>query len=92
MKELQLDMTRNYLQLCYDCTDAHRCDTEARCMACWVERQTAGRDLDEMDEMDEMDETGTERETVMEMETDWERARETGTERETEQLLALYAE
>lgn len=33
--------TRNYLQFCYTCLDAHKCDTEAKCMACWEEKGLA---------------------------------------------------
>ena len=53
MKELQLDITRNFMQLCYDCTDAHRCDTEAQCMACWLE-QPAAEAADEADETEKL--------------------------------------
>ncbi|QDH23320.1 hypothetical protein [Saccharibacillus brassicae] len=31
-------MTRNYLTLCYNCQDAHLCDTEEQCLACWTEQ------------------------------------------------------
>ncbi|MFC4102271.1 hypothetical protein [Paenibacillus xanthanilyticus] len=27
--------TRNLLQFCYTCHEAHECDTERKCIACW---------------------------------------------------------
>ena len=35
------EITRNYLRFCYDCTDAAGCDTEAKCLACWEDREQA---------------------------------------------------
>jgi len=32
---------RNYLQYCYTCLDAHKCDTVAKCTACWEEKGIA---------------------------------------------------
>ncbi|WP_172251008.1 hypothetical protein [Saccharibacillus deserti] len=31
-------LTRNYLTLCYNCQDAHLCETEEQCLACWAEQ------------------------------------------------------
>ncbi|MGZ7441564.1 hypothetical protein [Paenibacillus sp. TH7-28] len=31
-------VTRNYLQFCYTCEDAHLCTTEDMCQACWAEK------------------------------------------------------
>ncbi|MDO3412258.1 hypothetical protein QWJ34_21015 [Saccharibacillus sp. CPCC 101409] len=31
-------LTRNYLTLCYNCQDAHLCETEEKCLACWSEQ------------------------------------------------------
>ncbi|NGZ74617.1 hypothetical protein [Saccharibacillus alkalitolerans] len=31
-------LTRNYLTLCYNCQDAHLCDTEEQCLACWADQ------------------------------------------------------
>ncbi|GGO02120.1 hypothetical protein [Saccharibacillus kuerlensis] len=31
-------MTRNYLNLCYNCQDAYLCETEEQCLACWSEQ------------------------------------------------------
>ncbi|MFD1175735.1 hypothetical protein ACFQ3W_05375 [Paenibacillus puldeungensis] len=47
----QETVTRNYLQFCYTCEDAHLCTTEEMCKACWAEKG-----LDEM-EADGADET-----------------------------------
>lgn len=30
-------VTRNFLQFCYTCEDAHLCTTEKTCQACWAE-------------------------------------------------------
>lgn len=30
--------TRNYLQFCYHCDDAHLCTTEEACQACWADQ------------------------------------------------------
>ncbi|WP_167336659.1 hypothetical protein [Paenibacillus camerounensis] len=30
-------VTRNLLQLCYNCDDAHLCETEEQCRACWAD-------------------------------------------------------
>ncbi|MCR2804064.1 hypothetical protein [Paenibacillus soyae] len=27
--------TKNLLQFCYTCAEAHTCDTEKKCIACW---------------------------------------------------------
>ncbi|GIP55999.1 MULTISPECIES: hypothetical protein [Paenibacillus] len=32
------NLTRNFLQLCYTCDDAHLCMTEEACQACWAEQ------------------------------------------------------
>lgn len=40
----QETVTRNYLQFCYTCEDAHLCTTEEMCKACWTEKG-----LDEME-------------------------------------------
>ncbi|GAA0137199.1 hypothetical protein YSY43_40400 [Paenibacillus sp. YSY-4.3] len=37
MKTNQDQVTRNLLQFCYHCEDAHLCTTEETCKACWVE-------------------------------------------------------
>ncbi|MDT3424765.1 hypothetical protein J2Z22_000277 [Paenibacillus forsythiae] len=38
MKTFETDfVTRNLLQLCYTCEDAHQCQTEEQCRACWAE-------------------------------------------------------
>ncbi|WP_430522297.1 hypothetical protein [Paenibacillus brevis] len=34
----QENVTRNYLQFCYTCEDAHLCTTEETCQACWAEQ------------------------------------------------------
>ncbi len=31
-------LTRNYLNLCYNCQDAHLCESEEQCLACWAEQ------------------------------------------------------
>lgn len=31
-------MTVNLLRLCYNCDDAHLCETEEQCRACWTEQ------------------------------------------------------
>ncbi|GIP24276.1 MULTISPECIES: hypothetical protein [Paenibacillus] len=31
-------MTRNLLQFCYTCEDAHMCDCEEKCIECWAEK------------------------------------------------------
>ncbi|GGH22147.1 hypothetical protein [Paenibacillus segetis] len=33
----QETVTRNLLQFCYTCEDAHLCTTEEICKACWAE-------------------------------------------------------
>lgn len=33
----QETVTRNLLQFCYTCEDAHLCTTEEICKACWTE-------------------------------------------------------
>ncbi len=33
----QDQVTRNLLQFCYNCEDAHLCTTEEACKACWAE-------------------------------------------------------
>lgn len=39
MKTFETDyMTRNLLQLCYNCDDAYLCQTEEQCRACWAEQ------------------------------------------------------
>ncbi|MNZ65654.1 hypothetical protein D3C78_838520 [compost metagenome] len=38
------DFTRNYLQFCYTCLDAHQCDTEGKCVACWDDKAQAAAD------------------------------------------------
>lgn len=35
------ELTRMYLQFCYNCQDAHTCDTEAQCLECLHEREQA---------------------------------------------------
>ncbi|MFB9324856.1 hypothetical protein ACFFSY_02730 [Paenibacillus aurantiacus] len=46
--------TRNLLQFCYTCQEAHECDTERRCIACWqangtwVEPANAERTTEEL--------------------------------------------
>ncbi|WP_169733350.1 MULTISPECIES: hypothetical protein [Paenibacillus] len=38
MKTFETDfVTKNLLQLCYTCEDAHQCQTEEQCRACWAE-------------------------------------------------------
>ena len=38
MTTFQTDyVTRNLLQLCYNCDDAHLCETEEKCRACWAD-------------------------------------------------------
>lgn len=32
----QEDVTRNLLQFCYTCEDAHLCTTEEACQECWT--------------------------------------------------------
>jgi hypothetical protein len=36
--ETQNLFTVNYLKFCYTCQDAHQCDTEGKCVACWEEK------------------------------------------------------
>ena len=38
MTNFNEQITRNFMQLCYHCDDAHRCDTEQKCMQCWEEQ------------------------------------------------------
>ncbi|GKU78855.1 hypothetical protein [Paenibacillus sp. L3-i20] len=28
-------ITKNMIQYCYTCPDAHKCDTEEKCKTCW---------------------------------------------------------
>ncbi|MFD1774632.1 hypothetical protein [Paenibacillus rhizophilus] len=38
MKTFETDfVTKNLLQLCYNCEDAYLCETEEQCKACWAE-------------------------------------------------------
>ncbi|MHA0857974.1 hypothetical protein [Paenibacillus sp. CMAA1364] len=32
------ETTKNYLQFCYTCEDAHLCTTEEKCKSCWAEQ------------------------------------------------------
>jgi hypothetical protein len=41
MRANENELTKLYLQLCYTCLDAHNCETEEKCMKCWVEKETA---------------------------------------------------
>ncbi|NWL90118.1 MULTISPECIES: hypothetical protein [unclassified Paenibacillus] len=34
----QEQTTRNYLQFCYTCEDAHLCTTEEACQDCWAKK------------------------------------------------------
>lgn len=29
------EITKNMIKYCYTCEDAHKCDTEEKCIACW---------------------------------------------------------
>lgn len=31
-------ITHNMIQYCYTCPQAHECDTEEKCIACWIEK------------------------------------------------------
>lgn len=39
-------ITRNFLQFCYTCEDAHLCTTEETCQACWAEAGLAEMEAD----------------------------------------------
>ncbi|MFC7680253.1 hypothetical protein [Paenibacillus sp. GCM10028914] len=39
-------MTVNLLRLCYNCDDAHLCETEEKCRACWAEQGLLPTDED----------------------------------------------
>ncbi|MNP55954.1 hypothetical protein D3C76_1506420 [compost metagenome] len=43
------DISKNLLQFCYTCEDAHLCTTEEKCRACWTEQGLLA-DQDELDE------------------------------------------
>ncbi|WP_339314606.1 hypothetical protein [Paenibacillus sp. FSL R10-2734] len=48
MKTFETDyMTRNLLQLCYNCDDAHLCETEEQCRACWADNGMLDEQTDE---------------------------------------------
>lgn len=48
MKTFETDyMTRNLLQLCYNCDDAYLCETEEKCRACWAENGMLDGEVDE---------------------------------------------
>ncbi|MBH5317578.1 hypothetical protein I6N90_07155 [Paenibacillus sp. GSMTC-2017] len=31
-------ITKNMIQYCYTCPEAHKCDTEEKCITCWEEK------------------------------------------------------
>ncbi|MFF2888301.1 hypothetical protein [Paenibacillus sp. NPDC057967] len=31
-------VTENMIKYCYTCPEAHKCDTEEKCIACWEEK------------------------------------------------------
>lgn len=35
----EMNLTTFMLHNCYTCKDAHACDTEAKCKACWEEKR-----------------------------------------------------
>ncbi|GIO83093.1 hypothetical protein J25TS5_00250 [Paenibacillus faecis] len=50
----QETVTRNFLQFCYTCEDAHLCTTEEACQACWAEQGLCERDAQATDETQEL--------------------------------------
>ncbi|TYA13649.1 hypothetical protein FRY98_13510 [Paenibacillus faecis] len=50
----QENVTRNFLQFCYTCEDAHLCTTEEACQACWAEQGLCERDAQATDETQEL--------------------------------------
>ncbi|MNZ67928.1 hypothetical protein D3C78_861860 [compost metagenome] len=42
--------TRNFLQFCYTCEDAHLCTTEEACQACWAENNLLDHEMDGADD------------------------------------------
>ncbi|WP_138493530.1 hypothetical protein [Paenibacillus pinistramenti] len=42
--------TRNLLQFCYTCTDAHECTTEEICRECWAAHNLLEEETEEVDE------------------------------------------
>ncbi|MBY9079248.1 hypothetical protein KIH86_22540 [Paenibacillus sp. HN-1] len=48
MRTFETDfVTKNLLQLCYNCEDAYLCETEEQCMACWTENGMIPQEEDE---------------------------------------------
>lgn len=41
MKAWTNELTRMHLQFCYTCLDANACETEEKCLACWLEQEEA---------------------------------------------------
>ncbi|AWB44796.1 hypothetical protein DCC85_11580 [Paenibacillus sp. CAA11] len=50
MKTTNDVMTRNLLQFCYTCEDAHLCTTEEACRACWEENGMMEQEADGTEE------------------------------------------
>lgn len=50
----QETVTRNFLQFCYTCEDAHLCTTEEACQACWAEQGLHEQHADVVDETREL--------------------------------------
>ncbi|WP_170308072.1 hypothetical protein [Paenibacillus dakarensis] len=43
--KMEKDMiTANLLRLCYHCEDAHLCESEEKCRACWTEQGQMAED------------------------------------------------
>ncbi|NIK79640.1 hypothetical protein FHS15_004801 [Paenibacillus castaneae] len=54
MEDNQKRFTNNYLQFCYTCLEAHQCDEESKCVACWEKN---GIDIKEGMKDEVLDET-----------------------------------
>ncbi|WP_256758505.1 hypothetical protein [Cohnella sp. WQ 127256] len=44
MRDNQNTITNNYLQFCYTCQEAHQCENEKKCLACWEEKGIAAKE------------------------------------------------
>lgn len=39
-------VTRNFMQFCYTCDEAHLCTNEEQCRACWADKGLLDHELD----------------------------------------------
>lgn len=47
-------VTRNLLQFCYTCEDAHLCTTEDACMECWTRQGLLDNQADNVNETQQL--------------------------------------